>query len=90
MYVCILQVVFTLQLLICHQGQAIAFAKSDHLRKYGISQVLRCITKDIANLENVRHLPVLSCTYCTLLGTHFYHKSRRDGATRHNCMCLRR
>ena len=70
--------------------QAIAFAKSEHLRKYGISQVLRCITKDIANLENVRHLPVLSCTCCTLLGTHFYHKSRRDGATRHNCMCLRR
>ena len=68
--------------------QAIAFAKSEHISKYGISEVLRCITEDIAKLENVSHFLGLDSTYCTLLGTHFHHKSRRHGATRHNCMCL--
>lgn len=33
--------------------QAIAFAKSEHMSKYGISYILRCITKDIAKLEDV-------------------------------------
>lgn len=33
--------------------QAIAFAKSEHISKYGISHILKCITKDIAKLEEV-------------------------------------
>ena len=33
--------------------QALAFAKSEHITKYGISCILQCIATDIAQLENV-------------------------------------
>lgn len=33
--------------------QAIAFAKTEHISKYGICYILKCITNDIAKLEDV-------------------------------------
>ena len=33
--------------------QALAFAKSEHINKYGICHILKCITADIIQLENI-------------------------------------
>ena len=33
--------------------QALAFAKSEHINKYGICHILKCITADVIQLENV-------------------------------------